>query len=229
MEAAEVLAWRGANLEGRFNGYTALHAAAMMNSTGMVRMLVEAGADIDTIDDAGWNAVHWAARKGNVEMLRLLRAAGSWLHTGDVFGFTALHCAVAADSAPAVEEILSWSEAKLNAVGERRLTPLHLAAHLGFLRIAELLVDAGADVNAVVEEAPGVQSTVLRLAAVSDHPEIVQFLLKAGAEVDPSGDLLLEAAREGCEGAVKVLLQARNLPEKVKAVAGDLVRRKGDL
>jgi ankyrin repeat protein len=101
-------------------------------------------------------------------------------------------------------------------VSERGETPLHIAAGKRFLTIAKLLVETGADVNAAMEEKPGEEATVLSLAALSDKPEIVQMLLGAGAEVEPEGDLLIEAERRGSRGAAKVLLQAQECSEKVK-------------
>jgi cytohesin len=200
-----------------------------MNNTGMVKMLVEELADVDAIDAEGWSTLHLAARNGNVERLRLLKAAGSWLHTRSKRWQTALHCAVIGESAPAVEEILRWKESDVNAMGNGRVTPLHHAVCRGFLRIAELLIEAGADVNAVTELEPGVETSVLSMAAFTDNPEVVELLLKAGAEVDPSGDVLLEAARDGHQRAVKVLLQARDWPAEVKAAARKLMRLNGEL
>jgi ankyrin repeat protein len=228
--AAKVLARGGANLEELYNGKTALLAAARANNTGMVRMLVKAGADIDALDGDGMNALHWAAQNGNIELLRLLRAAGSWLHTPDALGQTVLHCAVIGGSALAVEEVLKWGAIDVNAGTNMRATPLHLAAITGFLKIAELLIAAGADVNAVggrVE--PGAGATALEVAMMGCKPEVIRLLLKAGAEVDPSGGVLIEAAQRGCQGAVDVLLQARNWPDEVKAAAMKLVRVRAEL
>jgi serine/threonine-protein phosphatase 6 regulatory ankyrin repeat subunit A len=223
IEAAKLLAWGGANLEARFNGRTALHAAAMANSTRMVRVLVEAGADIDAYDAEGRNVLHYAAVKGNVEMLRLLKAAGSWLHTPDKVGQTALHYAAGQSYRPAVKEVLSWRAVDVNARGNRSMTALHIAAAEGFVHVVELLVEAGADVNAVAEEQDKrAGGSVLRLAAINDRSGVVQVLLKAGAEIDPSGDVLVDAAQRGCQRAVEVLLQARDWPGEVKALVRTL-------
>jgi ankyrin repeat protein len=93
-----------------------------------------------------------------------------------------------------------------------------------------LLIDAGADVNAVVELESGVEESVLGMAAFANKPEVVQLLLKAGAEVEPSGGLLLLlAAQAGRQRVVKVLLQARDWPAEVEATARKLMRLNGDL
>jgi ankyrin repeat protein len=107
-----------------------------------------------------------------------MRAAGSWFHAPDQFGQTALHYAVMADSAPAVEELLSWRGCDVNVRTNDGTTPLHVATANGFVKVARLLIDAGADVNAVVEERPGDEETVLRIATLADKPDFVQLLLK---------------------------------------------------
>jgi cytohesin len=195
----------------------------------MVKVLVEAGAEVDVYDDEGGTPLHDAATRGNVEMLRYLKAAGSWVDALDNGGLTVLHCAVLAGKSWAVKEILSWGAIDVDARANGRLTPLHLAATKGFLKVAEVLIDAGADVNAVVEEEPGVEATVLRLAALNDMPAVVRLLLKVGADVDPSDDLVIEAARRNCHRAVTVLLQARTWPDEVRRTAERLVHRKGEL
>jgi ankyrin repeat protein len=216
-EAVKVLVQKGADLEVRFNGSTPLHAAAKRNNTRIVTVLVEAGADIDALDDDGNGALHYAALKGNVGMLRLLKAGVSSLDTPDGFGETALHLAVTSGSAPVVEEVLSWDVIDINAGTTLRATALHYAAAGGAVKLAELLIDAGADVNAVMEVLPGVEYTVLHAAAFQDEPEVVELLMRAGAEVDPSGLLLIEAALRNCSRAVKVLLQARDWPDDLRA------------
>jgi ankyrin repeat protein len=230
IEAAKVLAWKGANLERRgAYGWTALHWAAYKNNTGMVRVLAEAGADVDALEVDGKTALHYAALNENVEMLRFLKAAGSLLDTPDESGHTALHYAVMVGSAPVVEEILSWRGIDVNAMTKHRATPLHYAAAWDLVKVAELLIGADANVNACMGEHPG-EGTVLHLAATTDKPGVVQLLLKAGVELDPSGDLLIEAARNGCRRAVEVLLEARDWPEELKtAVKEELLLARAEL
>jgi ankyrin repeat protein len=230
IKCAKLLLRKGANLEERYNGSTALHVAAVVNSTGMVKVLVKAGAEVDAVDAKGRSALHLAAGQGNVAMVRYLKAAGSWLHTADNFGETILHFAVYAGNAQTVEEVLSWNAIDVSARGDMRATPLHVAAMRGFMKIAELLIAVGADVNAVMEGEPdGDGGTVLRVAAIRDTPELVELLLKAGAEVEASGEVLMEAARRGCVRAVKVLLGARDWPEEVKSTTRKLVGARADL
>jgi ankyrin repeat protein len=86
IEAAKVLVSRGANLEERFKGYTALHMAAMLNNSGMVRTLVEGGAYVGALTVEGKNALDYAVQSGNVELQLYLGGGGvgslTELHSG---------------------------------------------------------------------------------------------------------------------------------------------------
>jgi hypothetical protein len=57
--------------------------------------------------------------------------------------------------------------------------PLHLATHYGHLPVVRLLLDHGADVEAVSRNAIG--NTALSAAAFGNHFDVVQFLLARGA------------------------------------------------
>jgi ankyrin repeat protein len=216
-DIAKMLLAHGANLEAPMEtrgGETALHVAVEIGDVGMLRLLVESGADVDAIDGNGQNALHHAARLGKVEVLRFLKAAGSWLHTPDRGGWNVLHIATSAGFAPAVAEILAWDAVDVNAESKGRATALHIASGKGFLKIAKMLVGAGANVNAagVVE---GESFSCLRLAVMHDKAELVRYLIKAVAEVDSSGEMLMQAARMHRREAVKVLLKAREWPGEV--------------
>ena len=65
---------------------------------------------------------------------------------------------------------------------EIKSTPLHFAAHRGYLNIVTLLLDAGADVNA--KEGNYSQSTPLHWAATGGHLEVVKLLVEHGAKLD---------------------------------------------
>ena len=61
-------------------------------------------------------------------------------------------------------------------------TPLHLAAHYGNLDIVKILLDYGADIEAVSKNA--IANTPISAAAWGNHLDIVEYLLERGAKVD---------------------------------------------
>ena len=65
---------------------------------------------------------------------------------------------------------------------EIQSTPLHLAAHRGYVEIVKLLIDAGADVNA--KEGNYSRSTTLHWAAKKGNLQVVKLLVENGAKLD---------------------------------------------
>jgi glycerophosphodiester phosphodiesterase len=95
-----------------------LALATKSNFVVIVKLLVDAGVDINWQDDQGETAMHVAARFGHAECARLL-LEGTNDQKADV---------------ELVENTFSW-------------TPLHIASVDGHLQIAKLLVATGAEVN----------------------------------------------------------------------------------
>jgi ankyrin repeat protein len=126
--------------------------------------------------------------------------------------WTALHWLVwLAKAGPpsAAVKLLLKSGAKVNPRDELGLTPLHLAAFKGRVRLAALLIDKGADVNAASREG---KLTPLHCAAAAGYDRLVALLVKKGGRVD-SRDVngwtpLHGAAYEGRRQVAAVLIEA---------------------
>jgi ankyrin repeat protein len=58
-------------------GYTPLHLAVVGGQTAVVRLLLDRGADPNSLDNERHSAVHWAVVCGEAEILRMLHAAGA--------------------------------------------------------------------------------------------------------------------------------------------------------
>ena len=93
-------------------------------------------------------------------------------------------------------------------------TALHFAAFFGKPEVARILLEAGADVNAVADNDMHVQP--LHSAAAGRHLEVCRLLLAAGAEVDArqAGGFtaLHAAAQNGDPELVELFLSARADP-----------------
>ena len=77
---------------GRFNR-TSLQQACFFGHVKTVRVLLDAGADVDAIDNNGWRALHIAAQNGHLEVVQVLLDAGADVHATNNRGLTALHTA----------------------------------------------------------------------------------------------------------------------------------------
>jgi ankyrin repeat protein len=229
VDAAKALLARGAKVDAGDNwrGQTPLMWAAAQGHAAMVRVLVEAGADVN----ARSTVVTW-------ERQRTAEPRDKWLPPG---GFTALLLAARAGCVDCVT-VLAKSGSNINEIDPESHSALVLALMNGEFDVAGALIDAGIDVNI----ADNVGRTGL-YAAVDAHTmpssnrpapkeadstlssmEIIQKLLAHGANVnaalraalpyrtklDRGGDgvlgagttPLLRAAKAGDTPVIKILL-----------------------
>ncbi|MFO7169478.1 MAG: ankyrin repeat domain-containing protein [Chloroflexota bacterium] len=175
------------------NGDSAVLLAAYHGRREIAEMLVDAGAPLDIFEAAA------VGRAGRVaELLRQRpELAGAYSHDG----WTALHLAAFFGHVAAAEALLA-AGADICAVSNNssRNQPLNAAAAGDHLDVVNLLIVAGADVNA----RDGSGFTPLHAAAQNGNTAIVRALLNAGA--DPQAQqgagrtplaLALEAGKQG--------------------------------
>jgi ankyrin repeat protein len=157
-------------------GDTALMMAARSGKTDAIRVLVEAGGNVNAKETwGGTTALMWAVSEGHADAARMLIGAGADVNSRSNYvaaangrGFEG-RTPVANRTDPKVEEFASgW------------LTPLTLAAREGDVEMAGILVNAGADVNAVT----GDGKTALALAIFNGNYEAASFLVDSKADVN---------------------------------------------
>ena len=126
-------------------------------------------------------------------------------------GISPLHSAVSCNSPSIVAALLSARlkypdtvKQTLEAVDDTNgYVPLHTAVRYGYLECCQLLIDAGADVNAVCQDMFGESvMTVLELAVMTRNKDVVQLLLQSpSCQVDKVGSrnatALLHATSRG--------------------------------
>ncbi|CAM6116455.1 unnamed protein product [Calypogeia fissa] len=87
-------------------GQTALHAAAIANDVEMVKIILEAGVDVDVRDIHTTTPLHVALARGSKACVGLLLERGANCNLQDDEGDNAFH--IAADMAKMVKENLDW-------------------------------------------------------------------------------------------------------------------------
>jgi len=129
------------------DGRTPLHAAAKTRSAEAVERLLAKGADVNAVARKV-TPLHLAARRGNVEVASCLLKHGANRGAQDHFGYTPLHYAVDALNREDLTKVLMDAN-NVKARSTNGVTPLHMAASRGHDQAVLLLLQAGADVNAV--------------------------------------------------------------------------------
>lgn len=175
------------------SGNTALMFAALRETPDVMACLLAAGADVNAVNNNGktvfMNAVEFHSLAGGLANAAALLAAGADVNAADREGRTALLAAAREQKNPEVISFLLANGADANvraSNSETTLTALFRqqwgeTEHENLLQCMELLLAAGADVNAATRS-----GTVLMRAASSDNiPAVVlERLLAAGAKID---------------------------------------------
>ena len=123
-----------------------------------------------------------AARIGEAELVKSLLARGADPTHTDAEGWTALHWAVHEKREAAARVLLDHDTlvSGVNTPDAAGSTPLLLAAEAGSEPLTRLLLERGADKDAVNRDC----LSALTLAATGGHAGVLQILLDAGARVD---------------------------------------------
>ena len=122
------------------DGFTALHLAAFFGKTEVTRILLEAGARVDTYttNDFANQPLHAATAGRHIEVCRLLLAAGAHIDATQHGGFTPLHEAAQQGDIELVELFLSAGADPSVSVDDRG-TPADLAEAAGHHDVATRL------------------------------------------------------------------------------------------
>lgn len=161
---------------------TALHFAVQRGNGPIVRMLVEAKADVNAKDGTfGFSPLMWAAREGKVEIIDMLINAGANLHEKDADGRNVLLHAAEGGKPEAIRRFLELGFSANEMVESDGRTALITASRSA--ESLKILIEAGAKVNAVTKF---LHFTALYIAAQNGYTESVKLLIDNGADVNLS-------------------------------------------
>ncbi|HNR39916.1 MAG TPA: ankyrin repeat domain-containing protein [Acidobacteriota bacterium] len=196
--------------------------AVRAGDAAAVRALLERSPEALTARDGGGNTpLHIAAASGNVELILALIEKGAPLELQNARIKTPLHLAAMNDRTEAVTALLRKGAA-IEARDDYQRTALILCAReRGQAATGRVLIEAGADVNAVDKFG----SSALGLAAWRGKQEFVDLLLGHGARLPEAPaerrQLIAEAASHGLTGLFQRL--ADRIPDLKDAAEGGVL------
>ncbi|GMH36939.1 hypothetical protein BSKO_04812 [Bryopsis sp. KO-2023] len=186
---------------------TPLHAAAEEGRDDTVKILIEAGADIDALNEEEETPLFYAARSGHLGVTITLVKAGATVDSKTDIDFTPMMEAAFKNHVEVVVFLLD-SGADVNAQNKGGVTALFLAAQRGHVSVAKILLKAGAKVELSAKD--GV--TPLMRAATNGHLELAELLLESGSDANAQNlvglTALFFAANRGHLDIVKLLAKA---------------------
>ncbi len=130
----------------KWAGATAIHAATRseINPIEKIRLLIDAGADINAIDEVGDTALMIATKKGNLELIEPVIKAGANINTFNKNGNTALIVATK-NGDQDLAKYLVKAGADINAVDKNGDTALIIAKKNDNQELSEYLIKASAN------------------------------------------------------------------------------------
>lgn len=162
---------------------TALHQAAHLNHRATLSALLRGGAIMNIEDSKGDTALHLAAWAGHVEALTCLLAHGAdvdWLSGRD--GYSPLWCAISGFHIDVARLLLKHgARVSQRSASGGGLMPLHQAAVTSQSAMCELLLERGAQVDALDDD----RNTPLHYAAASGSAASVKVLIRGGTSPGP--------------------------------------------
>ena len=130
------------------SGPATIQESARLDDTSSLTRQLNAGANINARDYAGYTALHWAAYADHLDAARILVQHGANLEAIENGGLTPLEVA-ACYFHPDIAQFLLEKGANVNAKDRNGWTPLDYAASNDDVPMAELLIDFGASTRAV--------------------------------------------------------------------------------
>ena len=171
----EYLVASATNIEGQ----TPLILATTKEDQNMVKSVLQAGVDVNTMTRFGRTALEEATLNGCTKIVIMLIEAGADVNFLAKSGHTALMLAMHKGNLR-MGEVLIKAGADVDKFCLRGRTALSHCAFEGNEDGVRMLVEAGADVNKVDEDC----DTALMIAVRKGHVNITEALIEAGADVN---------------------------------------------
>ena len=156
-------------------GFTPLILAAAKGRFLCITELVTEGADGNISDIGGATPLIWAARTNNIICVTTLLKAGADVNDSDMIGITPLTWAAYRGNVDCVNTLLR-AGADVNASGVKIFSSVLLPAKMGKMENKKVFLMGEHNVATT-------ELTPLMMAVSGNNDEVVNILLKAGADV----------------------------------------------
>ena len=165
-----------------------LFSAIQVNDLSKVRDLIESGADINKTcgDNRKITPLLAACMFGSAEMVDFLIKKDARLDAIDIIGRSPLVTAASAGKADIVK--LLWKKYQ-QPLFSGKWTALGIASDNGQFEVVKFLVENGADVNM-----SSTDNNISPLMSAYRNPEITEYLIKHGANIEHEGGILNSTA-----------------------------------
>ncbi|KAK4541715.1 hypothetical protein LTR36_007424 [Oleoguttula mirabilis] len=177
IDAARLLLRSGARVSLRSaagGGLLPLHQAAVTGQSAMCELLLERGAQVDTVDDDKNTPLHYAATCGSTASVKVLLLHGASVTATQNQGLTPAHWAAHKGHTEVLSTFLAYG-APVNAAAEEGASLLHLAANRGHTAAVRLLLESGAAHKARATWY-GTDGTAAQMARASGHVRVAQLI-----------------------------------------------------
>ena len=156
-----------------------LEAVGCFADKDLIKILISRGLDVKYSSN-GFTCLHQVVARDAedeeelIEIALLLIQAGGDLSSYNLASSSPLHCASNAGKSGLVEMLLDHTpKNELDAKSKFFGTPLYAAAFRGHLEVVQILLQAGADINA-----DWLGQTPLEVAQEGDHEDVAKLLME---------------------------------------------------
>lgn len=176
-------------------GKSALHQAVLSDNTKALKFLIENGANVNVFDNNGISPLLTAIHKENLKAVKILLENGKAdMYDDESNGLEKpIYAAAIAGNINILKEFInnSFNINKIYPYEPSIITyaVMYSTNNNKLKDTLNLLIEKGADVNAVYTNEDDEKTTPLYWAVANSEPEIVSYLIEKGARVSDAGEI----------------------------------------
>jgi ankyrin repeat protein len=205
-DVCRVLIDAGVSIDQPYWGETPLYTATDKNQIGIVKLLLELGADPDATGPDKWTPLHGAASHGNLTLIRIFIEAGSDVDSKTDEGCSPLDIAAKFSKVQSCRALLDAGSCP-ESVDDNGWTALHVAAWKANMDVCNVMLKSCCNKQAKCKQG----RTALHVAALNNNAGVCQQFVESGCIIE---------ARDGQGWTPLHLAAFTNSLEAIKVLMG---------